>query len=103
MGARGHTLTIELEGPLHILRLDLPSEPEPWIYAVIFAPNSCSGGSLVPHRCLGRETLKAYLEDEVGIRPEFVGKALEDLEPAGTATIPTVRLTRDKLVALDLL
>jgi len=94
--------TMEIEGPIHFLRLDLPSEPEPWTYAVSYAPHGYSG-SVKMLRRLGRESLKVYLEREVGILPKFTERALEGLEREGSATIPTVRLTRDRLEALGLL
>jgi hypothetical protein len=71
--------TMEIEGPIHLLRLALPSEPEPWTYAVSYAPHGYSS-SVKMLRRLGRESLKVYLEREVGILPKFTERALEGLE-----------------------
>ena len=65
---------MEIEGRLDILRLDRPTDPQPWTYDVTYLPNRVSGWAKL-HKCVGLESLVAYL-GEVGILPEFIKRAL---------------------------
>jgi hypothetical protein len=85
---------METEGIIHVLRLDRPTDPQPWTYDVTFAPSG-KGGFLTPRKCLGLPALEEVLT-EVGIAGHRRDAALEEVRKNGGSTIPNVRLTENQ-------
>jgi hypothetical protein len=68
---------METEGTIHVLRLDRPTDPQPWTYDVTFAPSG-KGGFLTPRKCVGLPVLEQVLKD-VGIAGHRRDAALEEV------------------------
>jgi hypothetical protein len=78
------------EGGIHILKFCGSNHRDQ--YSVTFAPYSGPGGAVPSRRFAGRDPLRMFLEDEVGVSRSSVDEALTALERS--ASIPHVQLTR---------
>ena len=85
---------METVGTIHVLRLDRPTDPQPWTYDVTFAPSG-KGGFLTPRKCVGLPALEQVLKD-VGIAGHLRDVALEEVRKDGRSSIPHVRLTENQ-------
>jgi len=93
----------EIEGNVHVSRLDDTTAPEPWAYAVTFAAFGDSGGAVPTRKVHGDDELKKLLLDDVGIvLPALVDSAIKRLRDEGHATITHVRLSPEQKRALAL-
>jgi hypothetical protein len=85
---------METVGTIHVIRLDRPTDPQPWTYDVTFAPSG-KGGFLTPRKCVGLPALEHVLKD-VGIAGHLRDAALEEVRKDGRSSIPHVRLTENQ-------
>ena len=83
---------VKTEGAIHILEFTGSNQREQ--YSVIFAPFAGPGGSVPSKRFGGREQLRAFLEDDLGVSRSSVDEAFAELKRKGSASIFHVQLTR---------
>ena len=93
----------EIEGNVHVSRLDDPTALEPWAYAVTFAAFGDRGGAAPARKIHGDDELRKLLLDGVGIAlPALVDNAIKRVRDEGHATITHVRLSPEQKRALAL-
>jgi hypothetical protein len=97
----GRRIMDEIEGAIHITRLDRETAPEPWVYDITFAPYAGPGGALTVRKVTGDDQLRKLLRDGVGVRQPFLDDALKQAR-FGSAAIPRVRLTAEQTRSLRL-
>lgn len=83
---------VKTEGAIHILEFATPNHRGQ--YSVIFAPFSGPGGAVPSKRFRGRDELRRFLEDEIGVTRSSVDEAFAELQRKGSASIFHVQLTR---------
>ena len=87
------------EGAIHIVALNGNDEGP---YSVVFAPFTGPGGAVPSRRFSGREQLREFLEDGIGIPRSTVDNAFFEIRLRKSASVFHVQLTRREAKRLGL-
>lgn len=89
------------EGFLHIVPYQNTVFSVPEEYDVTFAPNDYSG-VLRPRRLRGHAELVKFLDEDVGLNPDALRRALEMVEAQKSISVPNVIFTDEEIIRLGL-
>jgi hypothetical protein len=89
-------LKFRTEGSLHIVM------HAPLKYSVIFTPYTGAAGAVPSVQFSNDGDLRAFLQNRVGISPDYVDSALAQLASKGNASIPNVQLAAKRVRQLGM-
>ena len=81
---------MNVEGSVHVIWLNRQAAKETPKFAVTWSPYSARnrGGTIPTVRCVGAESLRYFLRDEVGLSEKSIRDWVKILETEGEISIP---------------
>ena len=95
---------MNVEGSVQVIWLNRQATKETPTFAVTWSPYSPrnQSGTIPTVKCVGVESLRYFLRDEVGLSQKSIRDWLKNLETEGEISVPNVILDSDDLKKIGL-